>query len=358
MCLFCGDTWSLLSCYWSWLCGCAPIHTAAGVMSSGAWAAAVLLWQFAHVNCASQSLYPTCTEASQGIPPEERTACPFLPSAWEDIDAGHCEALGCCFNDTSLAAVPSCFQVPLPDPPPGLLHNITNPNLRWLGFFGQPDLDGSSYQPADQVGFANFGCATDFPTLQRGAALGMSSFFRTQTFLVDDGGNSSTRVRGAERDAAWSGHRLFPDWRERWAALAAELGPWVANGTVSGLFIGDELCWGGLPFTDLVDMATAIANTTWPAPSNGMGPQSQRTSRPIVHYNEAKGAVVDDKDWQGNIVNFTHVPLGVDWVSFDFYNPPPGETVRQWYEASLYPKMATHQRVLLVPDASTSVHQR
>ena len=349
------------------------------------------------------AVFPTCAAAAAGIPPASRKPCAFLPPVLlvsssgsssssssnnrsvpptgrtpTGIDAGHCEALGCCFsNGTDVllgGSVPECFSVPLPQPPPGLLGNITNPNLRWFGFFGQPGSEESSYDPVAQAGFANFGCATDLATLQQGAKLGMTSFFRTQTFLIDDGSSSSSssssnssssncsspnncgggsgrRRHGAMAPSSvWSGHRLFPDWRERWAALATTLEPWVVNGTVGGLFVGDELCWGGLPFDDLVEMTAVIANTTWP----GL-PSSQ--PRPIIHYNEAKGAIVDDKDWLGRPVNYSHVPLGVDWVSFDFYNPP-ASYVRQWYESSLYPKMAPHQRVLLVPDASTSAHLR
>lgn len=39
------------------------------------------------------------------------------------------------------------------------------------------------------------------------------------------------------------------------------------------------------------------------------------------------------------------------------YNPP-ASYVRAWYEEHLYPKMADHQRALLVPDASQSAHLR
>jgi hypothetical protein len=149
------------------------------------------------------------------------------------------------------------------------LPKITNKQLQWLGFFGQPNADESGYDPLAQSSFATFGCASDWQTLARGAALGMSSLFRTQLFLinpVDTGG------------AGHKGHALYSDWEQRWAVLAKQLQPWIANGTISGFHIGDELCWGGLPYSDMSAMAAAIGNTAWP------GAEARLAKTPLIVY--------------------------------------------------------------------------
>jgi hypothetical protein len=122
---------------------------------------------------------------------------------------------------------------------PARLPRITNPGLKWLGFFGQPYANEAGYEPAAQHTFATFGAASDLQTLAAGAALGMTSLFRTQLFLVQHGNWTGPMDQ--------RGHRLFPDYRQRWQKLADELAPWVRNGTVAGFHIGDELVWGGLP---------------------------------------------------------------------------------------------------------------
>jgi hypothetical protein len=167
----------------------------------------------------------------------------------------------------------------------------------------------------------------------------MTGLYRSQNTLIRSTFNSTGH---------WIGKRLFPDFEKRWALLVDELEPWVANSTVRGFHIGDELCWGGLPFADLDRMATMVAATVWASPP----------AEPLIIYcNEAAGPIVHDIDAFGVKVNYTHVPRGIDWVSFDFYNPPAAY-VRKWYEQNLYPKMSSHQRALLVPDASTSAHLR
>eukprot|EP00656_Telonema_subtile_P019314 TRINITY_DN20588_c0_g1_i1.p1 TRINITY_DN20588_c0_g1~~TRINITY_DN20588_c0_g1_i1.p1 ORF type:complete len:301 (+),score=38.93 TRINITY_DN20588_c0_g1_i1:174-1076(+) len=207
----------------------------------------------------------------------------------------------------------------------GAFPNISNPNLRYLGFFGQPDPAGCSYQPQEQHTFANLGLSSNLTTLSTGAALSMKGLFKVQLYLVYGG-------------------RLLPNWQARWANLSSELQPWVANKTVWGFHLGDELTWAGLPFEDLDALAGVIANTTW-----------RGGEKPVVYYNDGKGAIVDGKTCAGDPVNFSHVPAGIDWISFDYYNPP-ASIVRGWYETGLYPKMLPHQHAVLVPGASGSAH--
>ena len=220
-----------------------------------------------------------------------------------------CEVeLGCCWERTAGTAAGDGIVCWAP-PRPATLPRITNPALKWLGFFGQPYADEAGYEPAAQHAFATFGAASDLPTLAAGAALGMTSLFRTQLFLVQHG-RWDPSVPATQR-----GHRLFPDYRQRWQKLANELQPWVANGTVSGFHIGDELVWGGLPYAHLDAMATMIADTPWgKVPSNKL----------ILFSNEAAGPIVRNVNCFKLPAGYEKVPAAVTWISFDFYNPPGG----------------------------------
>ena len=70
---------------------------------------------------------------------------------------------------------------------------------------------------------------------------------------------------------------------------------------------------------------------------------------------QGAGTFTRDRNCFNVSIGYTQVPDAITWISFDFYNPP-GSYVKTEYEEYLYPKMAPHQRALLVPDASTSLH--
>ena len=277
-------------------------------------------------------------EISQRVAPKQRQGC---PGTFGGISPQQCAELGCCFNSTT-PNIPWCFTRPSP-----VERNvtITNRELKWLGFFGQPDPSGSSYDPIAQSTFANFGASSDFGILAAGSEHGMSGLFRTQLHLIDGGvgSNLGMRTHMGQFLGNWTGKKLFPDYRKRWSKLALLLQPWVANGTIKGFHIGDELCWGGLPYADFVAMATLVANTNWeprpPEPlviySNGehfihtkksstfFGFTSISTSlMRAVCISEAAGPIVHNVDCFGNVVNYSAVPDAVTWISFDFYNPP------------------------------------
>lgn len=78
-------------------------------------------------------------------------------------------------------------------------------------------------------------------------------------------------------------------------------------------------------------------------------------SEPTVYSNEAAGPIVRNENCFKQLANYTKVPAGISWISFDFYNPPT-QFVRNEYEKYVYPKMARHQKALVVPDGSSSAH--
>jgi hypothetical protein len=314
------------------LCCCSPQTTAKMCRRAVAVAAAML----SGTGVAAYECDPGRTNATARAPCKGWDA-----TADAAHNATHCEVeLGCCWQvDPTKKTDIVCWA---PVRAPWELPRITNPGLTELGFFGQPYADESGYDPVAQKAFATFGAASDLPTLTAGAALGMTSLFRTQLYLVQHGNWSSSAPARAR------GHRLFPDWRLRWQRLADQLQPWVANGTVSGFHIGDELVWGGLPYADLDTMASVIAGTPW-------GGSARRDL--IVYSNEAAGPIVRNQNCFHLPANYDRVPPAITWISFDFYNPPGGY-VKNEYETFLYPKMSPRQKAILVPDASGSAHRR
>ena len=46
-------------------------------------------------------------------------------------------------------------------------------------------------------------------------------------------------------------HSLVPEWQAVLQSLVKELKPYFANGTIVGVFFGDELCCSGIPFSNL-----------------------------------------------------------------------------------------------------------
>jgi hypothetical protein len=234
----------------------------------------------------------------------ERAPCAGWSPVASDQNWTLCElVLGCCWQLTDPADNSSlvCYAPKHPKP---ALPSITNPVLTEMGFFGQPSANDSGYVPLEQSDFVTFGSANDLGILAQGAALGLSSFFRTQDYLVD---------KTQWNRSAHQGNALFPDYQARWSVLVGRLRPWVLNETITGFFIGDELTWGGLPFADLIAMTNMVGATQWATPTTTVIP------KPILYYNEAAGPIVHNVDCFNDSIGYTHVPPAIDWISLDFY---------------------------------------
>jgi hypothetical protein len=138
----------------------------------------------------------------------------------------------------------------------------------------------------------------------------------------------------------------------------AEIGPALQNKSVAGVFLGDELCGtANIPANNLSAVATAAKSLMRPF---GGG---------LVYVNEAVRAV-NTSSWgpqNGRVPSpcfMPKIPDAIDLISLDWYaiapadQRPAGATgnitaepalMRQIYENMLHPKMARHQRVLVVP---------
>jgi hypothetical protein len=56
-------------------------------------------------------------------------------------------------------------------------------------------------------------------------------------------------------------YRLNQDYAARWAEYSLQLKPLIANKSALGFFLGDELLWNGLNFTEMVEYADCVRKT-------------------------------------------------------------------------------------------------
>jgi hypothetical protein len=107
---------------------------------------------------------------------------------------------------------------------------------------------------------------------------------------------------------------LRTDYQARWAAAAVGFQALLANGSAIGFFLGDELLWNGLSFTDMGKCASAVrstfptgsaiiyTNAAWPTQLPTMPGQPQRMG--------SLAAVPNANLWLS-------VPPELDWFSVD-----------------------------------------
>ena len=144
------------------------------------------------------SLLPRAARAYQCDPGKANSSARSPCAGWlngADTNRTLCEVvLGCCYE----VAGDVCFSPVGYKGPTAPLPSIRNTQLKWLGFFGQPASDQSSYDPEAQASFATFGAASDFPTLQQGAALGTyAASLPTATSCEDRGHNRTLNPAGS-----------------------------------------------------------------------------------------------------------------------------------------------------------------
>jgi hypothetical protein len=173
---------------------------------------------------------------------------------------------------------------------------------------------------------------------------------------------------------------LHPDWQQRWIAVRPLASRLLANGTIAGFFFGDELVGGaGLSLRSL-DSAVDVVSRAF-----------DHVPGVILYENEAAHVFLwapadghrdqPPQHW----ANFTRWPTGLTHVSVDIYHflpqghapvpcgpgfncssacvPSPSTqtwsarvsglhcagAVEAFYREQMYPRMAPHQRTLIVP---------
>tara|TARA_B110000208_G_scaffold70935_2_gene91331 strand:+ start:799 stop:1782 length:984 start_codon:yes stop_codon:yes gene_type:complete len=172
----------------------------------------------------------------------------------------------------------------------------------YFGFWG-PD------PPAAMSGFTNLAFANTPSEVFTNSAHGIESLLKLEDVFV----NQSVR---------WH-FRLNDDYEARWATYAAQLAPIIANRTLLGFFLGDELLWNGLTFAEMETYANAV-RAAFPRSTNGGASASA-----VIYTNGAWptlfptmpgeptspgniGAVPNDQLW-------LRVPTALDWWGVDVY---------------------------------------
>ena len=137
---------------------------------------------------------------------------------------------------------------------------------------------------------------------------------------------------------------LDSHWQRNLDAFAAELAPFIANGSCAGIFICDECMSAGINYT-AYDAVVSRFRSHFPRSSSG----SSRRS-PIIMANDALTF------WRQMKHPATQkIPAGPDYWSFDFYDgfninaSWEVAVVKATYEAELFPRLHRGQRVFVVP---------
>ena len=127
---------------------------------------------------------------------------------------------------------------------------------------------------------------------------------------------------------------LRKDFDEYWQETLEKLQPWRRNGTVVGIFLGDEQCYHGASMRNLTYVTKRIRND-WP--------------EALIYLNEAQDLLMCnfnrmnesffDSDTEHNCW-----PAELDWLGFDVYGYDLNTTfdaARATYENNIFARMAT-----------------
>lgn len=138
------------------------------------------------------------------------------------------------------------------------------------------------------------------------------------------------------------------DYQERFAASVPLYRSLLANGTIIGFFLGDELLWNGLPLVAMEEYVNVV-RATFPVGSailytNGAYPTAQYPTFPgQTELHGSVSNVPDENLWRS-------VPAGLDWFGIDAY--PNSHSMAGWITLVrdwVLPKMAPHQSLVLIP---------
>jgi hypothetical protein len=151
---------------------------------------------------------------------------------------------------------------------------------------------------------------------------------------------------------------LLPTWEKVLRTAITSIGPALRNGSVTGVFLGDELCGtANIPANNFSAVAT-MAKSLMAEFGGG-----------LVSANEAVRAV-NTSAWgpqpgaPASPCFLASIPEAIDLISLDWYAVaipslrPPGatgniteeaEVIRSIYTSMLLPKLSPHQKLLLVP---------
>lgn len=137
--------------------------------------------------------------------------------------------------------------------------------------------------------------------MQLHSEFGLQSLYATESIFL---------TRGS------TGLVLRPDYEAAWAAAVPVARELLANGTIFGFFLGDELVWNCLPVADLNTYAAAV-RASFPRGAPGSGAA-------ILWQNEASFISGADRVNSCKQPNPSYrIPSELDWFSVDIYHSEP-----------------------------------
>jgi hypothetical protein len=142
------------------------------------------------------------------------------------------------------------------------------------------------------------------------------------------------------------GNQLRPTWRKTLADAAPLWSELLANGTIVGFFLGDELMWNGFPYAELVAYSDAM-RAAFPSA--------------FLWENEASSVYKNTTKY-----NTTKVPPALNATSVDIYDFTGHllfrsvyvDRVRSYYDTYLKPKLSPGQKLFVIPGADGSTHNK
>ena len=216
-------------------------------------------------------------------------------------------------------------------------------NLHFGFYDDEPCYLGHTPGPCDTANSP----ATNFqPWLMNATEAVLSKALGKPGLLYVGGALWGKRVVNCTLGKATCGIRLKPTWHADWTALAEVARPLLANGSIIGFNLGDELCWNCLRPDELETAANAI-RASFPRGSA------------ILWYNEATKPVSSRGQWLADGCprggGTYRIPAALDWFSVDLYHMDGlvkgwvEANVKQFYEAYIFPNLTAAQRGFLVP---------
>eukprot|EP01051_Picozoa_sp_SAG22_P008452 SAG22_NODE_643_length_8222_cov_5.448972_5_plen_373_part_00 len=230
----------------------------------------------------------------------------------------------------------------------------TKTNQLWMAAYEFPAADCAKLKAAPGGPWLNLHPQLDVAAdVVRCAAAGVRALWNVEKLFF----NGSAGL-GTKSCPSTPGGCIYPDWRRRWAGLLPTLRPLVANGSLVGFNLGDELICHTLAYSNISAVAAAI-RADFPSA--------------IIWWNECGHTVADagEGEWEGH----TMIPAAASWLSIDYPYarkrpllpyPPPGTSppwdmhnvtlapvaeVRAYLEHYVYPRLTPHQQVMLLPPA-------
>jgi hypothetical protein len=127
-----------------------------------------------------------------------------------------------------------------------------------------------------------------------------------------------------------------PDAIDRWNAFVPQVEPLIQSGAVVGFFLGDELVWSNITWTQL-NLSSSIVKQSFPSC--------------WIFYNEGGAPLWGSYNMNHFHVDYPFVPPAIDYVSTDDYDDMSAVKNPVWmYRKYLYPKMMhNHQRAFVIP---------